>query len=42
MNKLLSIIEKLKDTHKLTLSEYEYLIENRNGKAVGEIVPLTL
>ena len=33
MNELLSIIEKLKDTHKLTLSEYEYLIENRNEKA---------
>ena len=26
MNKLISIIEKLKDTHELTLSEYEYLI----------------
>lgn len=33
MNKFISIIEKLKDTHSLTLNEYEYLIENINEKS---------
>lgn len=33
MNKIISIIEKLKDTHELSLNEYEYLIENRNEES---------
>ena len=33
MNKFISIIEKLKDTHSLTLNEYEYLIEHRNEES---------
>lgn len=31
--KVLSLIEKLSSQHKLTLSEYEYLIENRSAEA---------
>ena len=33
MNKLTDLIEKLNKTSSLSLSEYEYLIENRNQKA---------
>ncbi len=33
MNKILSLIEKLKNTRSLSLCEYEYLIENRNIEA---------
>lgn len=32
-NRLFSLVEKLIETHKLTLEEYEYLIENRNSEA---------
>ncbi len=33
MNRVLELIEKLKSTHSLSVDEYEYLIENRNGDA---------
>ena len=33
MNQILSLIQKLEDTHSLELSEYEYLIEHRNEES---------
>lgn len=33
MTKLIELIEKLNNTHSLTLEEYEYLIENKNEKS---------
>ncbi len=32
-NRLFSLVEKLIETHKLTLEEYEYLIDNRNSES---------
>ncbi len=37
MNKTIELIEKLRDTHSLSLEEYEYLIENRNDEATALI-----
>ena len=33
MNKIFDLIEKLKNTHALSVDEYEYIIENRNAEA---------
>lgn len=35
MNKLTELISKLRDTHTLSIDEYEYLIENRNDEAAN-------
>ncbi|MBQ8058057.1 MAG: [Ruminococcus sp.] len=35
MNKLTELINKLRDTHTLSIDEYEYLIKNRNDEAVN-------
>ena len=35
MNKIIELINKLNDTHTLSVDEYEYLIENRNDEATA-------
>lgn len=42
MNKIESLIYKLRDTHSLTTSEYETLLQNRNPDSAGLIAALAL
>lgn len=42
MNKMESLIYKLRDTHSLTLSEYEILLQNRDPDTAGLLAALAL